>query len=145
MIFFKQENDEFFELISSNFLTENTYSAAVKAASVRLLVNCSLTSMVRVYCLFCSFLLRLTARWLWLSFFLSFIQYPYVFDDAVMDNFKNWVLDETVKFPGEHSGNKEASDAEMLKTYSTGLLAISLTRYRFKPSHFVLFFSFCNV
>ncbi|XP_022562147.2 DDB1- and CUL4-associated factor homolog 1 [Brassica napus] len=93
-----RENDEFFELISSNFLTEDTYSTAVKAASVRLLVNCSLTSM-----------------------------YPYVFDDAVMDKFKNWVLDESVKFPGEHSGSKEASDAEMLKTYSTGLLAISLT------------------
>ncbi|KAL0739268.1 hypothetical protein Bca4012_015478 [Brassica carinata] len=93
-----RENDEFFELISSNFLTENTYSTAVKAASVRLLMNCSLTSM-----------------------------YPYVFDDEVTDNFKNWVLDEAVKFPGEHSGSKEASDAEMLKTYSTGLLAISLT------------------
>ncbi|CAN6880563.1 unnamed protein product [Brassica oleracea] len=93
-----RENDEFFELISSNFLTEDTYSTAVKAASVRLLVNCSLTSM-----------------------------YPYVFDDAVMDKFKNWVLDESVKFPGEHSGSKAASDAEMLKTYSTGLLAISLT------------------
>ncbi|CAH8355707.1 unnamed protein product [Eruca vesicaria subsp. sativa] len=93
-----RENDEFFELVSSDFLTENTYSTAVKAASVRLLMNCSLTSM-----------------------------YPYVFDDAVMENFKNWVLDESVKFPGEHSGGKEASDAEMLKTYSTGLLAVSLT------------------
>ncbi|KAJ0262950.1 DDB1- and CUL4-associated factor 1 [Hirschfeldia incana] len=93
-----RENDEFFELISSNFLTENTYSTAVKAASVRLLMNCSLTSM-----------------------------YPYVFDDEVTDNFKNWVLDEAVKFPGEHPGSKEASDAEMLKTYSTGLLAISLS------------------
>ncbi|KAF8097533.1 hypothetical protein N665_0286s0042 [Sinapis alba] len=93
-----RENDEFFEYISSNFLTGNTYSTAVKAASVRLLMNCSLTSM-----------------------------YPYVFDDDVTDNFKNWVLDEAVKFPGEHSGSKEASDAVMLKTYSTGLLAISLT------------------
>lgn len=92
-------------------------------------MNCSLTSMVRL----CSFLLRLAARWKWLvrdaMLSLFSLQYPYVFDDAVMDKFKNWVLDESVKFPGEHSGSKEASDAEMLKTYSTGLLAISLTRY----------------
>ncbi|XP_024004362.1 DDB1- and CUL4-associated factor homolog 1 isoform X1 [Eutrema salsugineum] len=92
-----RENDEFFELISSTFLSENTYSTAVKAASARLLMNCSLTWM-----------------------------YPHVFDDAVTDNFKNWVLEEAVKFPGEDSGRKEASDPEMLKTYSTGLLALSL-------------------
>ncbi|XP_010436315.1 PREDICTED: DDB1- and CUL4-associated factor homolog 1-like [Camelina sativa] len=92
-----RENDEFFELISSTFLSENTYSTAVKAASARLLMNCSLTWM-----------------------------YPHVFDDAVTNNFKNWVMEEAVKFPGEDSGRKEPSDSEMLKTYSTGLLALSL-------------------
>ncbi|EFH45601.1 transducin family protein [Arabidopsis lyrata subsp. lyrata] len=92
-----RENDEFFELISSTFLSENSYSTAVKAASARLLMNCSLTWM-----------------------------YPHVFDDAVTENFKNWVMEEAVKFPGEDSGRKEASDSEMLKTYSTGLLALSL-------------------
>ncbi|KAJ4880582.1 DDB1- and CUL4-associated factor-like protein 1 [Raphanus sativus] len=92
-----KENDEFFELISSTFLSENTYSTSVKAASARLLMNWLLT---------------------W--------THPYVFDDAVTENFKNWVLEEAVKFPGEHSGNSEASDSEMLKTYSTGLLAHSL-------------------
>ncbi|KAL0698168.1 hypothetical protein Bca4012_054290 [Brassica carinata] len=92
-----KENDEFFELISSTFLSENTYSTAVKAASARLLMNWLLT---------------------W--------THPYVFDDAVTENFKNWVLEEAVKFPGEHSGSSEASDSEMLKTYSTGLLAHSL-------------------
>ncbi|CAB79834.1 putative protein [Arabidopsis thaliana] len=92
-----RENDEFFELISSTFLSENSYSTAVKAASARLLMNCSLTWM-----------------------------YPHVFDDAVTENFKNWVMEEAVKFPGEDSAKKEASDFEMLKTYSTGLLALSL-------------------
>ncbi|KAJ0247438.1 DDB1- and CUL4-associated factor 1 [Hirschfeldia incana] len=92
-----KENDEFFELISSTFLSENTYSTAVKAASARLLMNWLLT---------------------W--------THPYVFDDAVTENFKNWVLEEAVKFPGEQSGHSEASDSEMLKTYSTGLLAHSL-------------------
>ncbi|XP_010447613.1 PREDICTED: DDB1- and CUL4-associated factor homolog 1 [Camelina sativa] len=92
-----RENDEFFELISSTFLSENAYSTAVKAASARLLMNCSLTWM-----------------------------YPHVFDDAVTDNFKNWVMEEAVKFPGEDPGRKEPTDSEMLKTYSTGLLALSL-------------------
>ncbi|CAH8388331.1 unnamed protein product [Eruca vesicaria subsp. sativa] len=90
-------NDEFFELISSSFLSENNYSTAVKAASARLLINYLVT---------------------W--------THPYVFDDAVTENFKKWVLEEAVKFPGEHSGSSEASDSEMLKTYSTGLLAHSL-------------------
>ncbi|VVB10889.1 unnamed protein product [Arabis nemorensis] len=92
-----RENDEFFELISSTYLSDNSYSTAVKAASARLLMNCSLTWM-----------------------------YPHVFDDAVTDNFKNWVMEESVKFPGEDSGRKEASDSEILKTYATGLLALSL-------------------
>lgn len=61
--------------------------------------------------------------------FFLFVQHPYIFDDAVTENFKKWVLEEAVKFPGEHSGSSEASDSEMLKTYSTGLLAHSLTRY----------------
>jgi len=38
-------------------------------------------------------------------------------------------MEEAVKFPGEDSAKKEASDFEMLKTYSTGLLALSLARY----------------
>ncbi|CAN8273361.1 unnamed protein product [Cochlearia groenlandica] len=92
-----RENDEFFELISSTYLSENAYSTAVKAASARLLMNCSLTWM-----------------------------HPHVFDDAVTENFKNWVMEDAVKFPGEDSGMKEASDSEMLKTYSTGLLGLSL-------------------
>ena len=38
-----RENDEFFELISSKFLAESTYSTAVQAATCRLLLCCSLT------------------------------------------------------------------------------------------------------
>lgn len=44
--FFLQENDEFFELISSKFLTESRYSVSVQAATTRLLFSCSLTWMV---------------------------------------------------------------------------------------------------
>ncbi|KAK3210536.1 hypothetical protein Dsin_015242 [Dipteronia sinensis] len=98
-----RENDDFFELISSKFLSESRYSTSIQSASARLLLGCSLT---------------------WI--------YPHVFEDPVMDNIKTWVMDETVRFPGEgrnskHDlGQKEASHAEMLKTYSTGLLALCL-------------------
>lgn len=62
------------------------------------------------------------------------MQYPHVFEDPVMDNVNNWVMDETVRFPGEGRsskqdlGQKEASDAEMLKAYATGLLAVCLAK-----------------
>ncbi|XP_010525846.1 PREDICTED: DDB1- and CUL4-associated factor homolog 1-like isoform X1 [Tarenaya hassleriana] len=91
-----RDNDEFFELISSVYF-ENTFSTAVQAASARLLLNCSLTWM-----------------------------YPHIFDESVSESFKSWVMNEAVKFPGEYPGRKEVSDSEMLKTYSTGLLAMSL-------------------
>lgn len=52
-----------------------------------------------------------------------------------MENIKSWVMDETAKFAVEERhwkhdvGRKEASDSEMLKSYSTGLLAVGLQRY----------------
>ncbi|MED6195206.1 hypothetical protein PIB30_035816 [Stylosanthes scabra] len=98
-----RENDEFFELISSKFLAETTYSTAVQAATARLLLCCSLT---------------------WI--------YPHVFDEPVMDCIKEWVLDDNGRLSAEeqhlkhNSGRRDASDSEMLKTYSTGLLAVCL-------------------
>ncbi|KAB1204516.1 hypothetical protein CJ030_MR8G021832 [Morella rubra] len=91
-----RENDDFFELISSKFLSEARYPASIQAAAARLLLSCSLT---------------------W--------SYPHVFEDAVLKNIKIWVIDDAARFPGEdhNSKSKEASDYEMLKTYSTGLLA----------------------
>ncbi|KAK6912401.1 hypothetical protein RJ641_022002 [Dillenia turbinata] len=91
-----RENDEFFELISSKFLSESRYTTSVQAAAMRLLLSCSLT---------------------WV--------YPHVFEETIMENIKNWVMDETSKFSGER-GRKNSSDADMLKTYSTGLLAVCL-------------------
>lgn len=43
-----QENDEFFELISSKFLSETRYSTSIRAAAGRLLLCCSLTWIVRL-------------------------------------------------------------------------------------------------
>lgn len=44
-----QDNDEFFELISSKFLSERRYSVSVQAAATRLLFSCSLTWMVKFF------------------------------------------------------------------------------------------------
>ncbi|KAJ7958685.1 DDB1- and CUL4-associated factor-like 1 [Quillaja saponaria] len=99
-----RENDEFFELISSKFLSETRYSTSIQAAAARVLLSCSLT---------------------WL--------YPHVFEEHVLENIKDWVMDESsISSTDEHSlkhstGRKEASNSEMLKTYSTGLLAVCLS------------------
>ncbi|XP_061347749.1 DDB1- and CUL4-associated factor homolog 1 isoform X2 [Gastrolobium bilobum] len=98
-----RENDEFFELISSKFLSETRYTTSIRAAAVRLLLICSLT---------------------WI--------YPHVFEESVLDNIKHWVIDENSSLSAEEQilkrnpGRRDASDSEMLKTYSTGLLAVCL-------------------
>ncbi|KAI4376223.1 hypothetical protein MLD38_014009 [Melastoma candidum] len=93
-----RDNDEFFELISSKYLSEARYSPAVQAAAVRLLMGISST---------------------W--------TYPHVFEDATLDNLKRWAMEDGGdRFPSELA-RKTASDFEMLKTYSTGLLAASLS------------------
>lgn len=61
------------------------------------------------------------------------MQYPHVFEETVLDNLKGWVMDGTLRSEdpkGKNgSGVREASDSEMLKTYSTGLLAVCLAGY----------------
>ncbi|XVF35770.1 hypothetical protein REPUB_Repub18cG0175000 [Reevesia pubescens] len=85
------------------FLSESRYSTSVQAAAARLLLSCSLT---------------------WI--------YPHVFEEPVLENIKAWVMNETARFSTEDHNckhdlaRKEASDAEILKTYSTGLLAVCL-------------------
>ncbi|KAG8375300.1 hypothetical protein BUALT_Bualt10G0086000 [Buddleja alternifolia] len=98
-----RENDEFFDLISTKFLTESRYSVSVRAATTRLLFSCSLT---------------------W--------TYPHIFEDEVLDNLRGWVMDELPRSSGDdrnwkhESGKRKASDSEMLRTYSTALLAVCL-------------------
>ncbi|KAG1328037.1 DDB1- and CUL4-associated factor [Cocos nucifera] len=98
-----RENDEFYEAISSKFLSESTYSITVRSAAARILLSCSLAWM-----------------------------YPHVFDDAVLDNIKTWVMEDPVISGDEYNwrqelGSNKPTDSEMLRTYATGLLAISLT------------------
>ncbi|XP_044471701.1 DDB1- and CUL4-associated factor homolog 1-like [Mangifera indica] len=98
------ENDDFFDMISSKFLSESRYSTSVQAAAARLLLSCSVTWM-----------------------------YPHVFEEPVVENIKNWVMDETARISVEHRnsrhevGKREATDSEMLGTYSTGLLVLCLS------------------
>ncbi|XP_078428477.1 DDB1-CUL4 associated factor 1 isoform X2 [Wolffia australiana] len=98
------DNDEFYELISSTFLSENRYSISVRAAAARLILSGSST---------------------WI--------YPPVFDEGVVENIKRWVMEDITCSTGDQCnwknecGPDKATDSEMLKAYSTGLLAISLT------------------
>ncbi|XP_010910305.2 DDB1- and CUL4-associated factor homolog 1 [Elaeis guineensis] len=97
-----RENDEFYEAISSKFLSESRYSITVRAASARILLSCSLAWM-----------------------------YPHVFDDAVLDNVKTWVMEDPVVYGDECNwkqelGSNKPTDSEMLRAYATGLLAMSL-------------------
>jgi len=57
-----------------------------------------------------------------------------------MENIKNWVMDDNTGLPAEEQNLKHnpdrrdaASDSEMLKTYSTGLLAVCLVGYAMLP------------
>lgn len=98
-----RDNDEFFELLSAKFLSETRYPLSVQAAALRLLCSCSLTWM-----------------------------YPHVFEETVLENIKGWVMDDTAKYSSEDQkwkhelGLRQSSDSEMLRTYSTGLLAVCL-------------------
>ncbi|WOL03551.1 DDB1- and CUL4-associated factor [Canna indica] len=97
-----RDNDEFYELISSKFLTESAYSISIHAAAARLLLSCS-------------------SSWV----------YPHVFDDSVVDNVKSWVTEDNLMSNDDRIwkhelGENKPTDTEMLKTYVTGLLALSL-------------------
>ncbi|XP_073276803.1 DDB1- and CUL4-associated factor homolog 1-like isoform X1 [Primulina huaijiensis] len=98
-----RENDEFFELISSKFLTESRYSVSVQAATTRLLFSCSLTWM-----------------------------YPHVFEDDVLENIRGWVINEIPRLSADdrnwkhETGRRKTPDSEMLRVFSTGLLAVCL-------------------
>lgn len=77
------------------------------------------------------------------------IQYPHVFEETVLENLKSWVMEETARSGDDHywrheSGEGKSTDSEMLKTYSTGLLAVCLARYSFETCY-VVFFSLCRI
>ncbi|XP_047966187.1 DDB1- and CUL4-associated factor homolog 1-like [Salvia hispanica] len=99
-----RENEDFFELITSKFLKAGAHSVSVQAATTRILFSCSLTWM-----------------------------YPHVFEDDVLANLRRWVMEDIPRSSGDDrhwkhvTVKRKSSDSEMLRTYSTALLAICLT------------------
>lgn len=70
------------------------------------------------------------------------LQYPHVFEEDVLANIKQWVIEEPSKATAEGGAGKsvrstgrktdkdsDAIDREMLRTYATGLLAVALGGY----------------
>ena len=63
------------------------------------------------------------------------MQYPHVFEDNVLENIKNWVVADNLRFSADECDMKhdlernKPTDSEMLGTYATGLLAICLAGY----------------
>ncbi|KAG8044033.1 hypothetical protein GUJ93_ZPchr0458g22406 [Zizania palustris] len=98
-----RENDDFYELVFCKLLSDNTYSAAVRSAAARLLLSCY-------------------SAWM--------PQYPHAFEDATVENIKNWVTEDagaSNEFEWKHLGkDNKPTDADMLQTYAIGLLAMAL-------------------
>lgn len=72
-----------------------------------------------------------------IDFYVISLQYSHVFDDSVLDNFKCWVVEDVLEGSADvcnwkrELGKNKPTDFEMLKTYATGLLAMSLAGYVF--------------
>ncbi|XP_006653918.1 DDB1- and CUL4-associated factor homolog 1 [Oryza brachyantha] len=98
-----RENDDFYELVFCKFLSDNSYSAAVRSAAARLLLSCY-------------------SAWT--------PQYPHAFEDAIIENIKKWVTEDggpSNECELKHLGrNNKPTDADMLRTYAIGLLAMAL-------------------
>ncbi|KAL6844287.1 hypothetical protein ACP4OV_025960 [Aristida adscensionis] len=97
-----RENDEFYELVFCKFLSDTSYSVAVRAAAARLLLSCH-------------------SAWT--------PQYPHAFEDSIIENIKTWVTEDagvSNECEWKYLGGNKPTDAEMLRTYSIGLLAMAL-------------------
>ncbi|WVZ87815.1 hypothetical protein U9M48_034392 [Paspalum notatum var. saurae] len=100
----KQDNDDFYELVFCKFLSDTSYSVAIRAAAARLLLSCH-------------------SAWT--------PQYPHAFDDSIIDNIKKWVTEDAEasnECEWKYLGTNKPTDAEMLTTYAIGLLAMALCR-----------------
>ncbi|TVU16712.1 hypothetical protein EJB05_40287 [Eragrostis curvula] len=97
-----RDNDEFYELVFCKFLSDTSYSVAVRAAAARLLLSCH-------------------SAWT--------PQYPHVFEDPIIENIKNWVTQDAEssnECEWKYLGRDKPTDADMLRTYAIGLLAMAL-------------------
>lgn len=59
-------------------------------------------------------------------------QYPHAFEDSIVENIKKWVTEDfetSSECEWKYLGRDKPTDAEMLRTYAIGLLAMALCRY----------------
>ncbi|KAF8750614.1 hypothetical protein HU200_012319 [Digitaria exilis] len=97
-----RDNDDFYELVFCKSLSDTSYSVAVRAAAARLLLSCH-------------------SAWA--------PQYPHAFDDSIIENIKKWVTEDSEvssECEWKYLGRNKPTDAEMLRTYAIGLLAMAL-------------------
>uniref|UniRef100_A0ACD5V8R1 Uncharacterized protein n=1 Tax=Avena sativa TaxID=4498 RepID=A0ACD5V8R1_AVESA len=95
-----RENDDFYELVFCKFLSDTSYSVAVRCASARLL---------------------LSIHNAWTP------QFPHAFEDATIANLKNWIREDGEACDWKHlESGKKPTDTEMLRTYAIGLLSMAL-------------------
>lgn len=97
-----RDNDDFYELVFCKFLSDTSYSVAVRAAAARLLLSCHSASTP---------------------------QYPHAFEDSIIENIKKWVTEDfeaSSECEWKYLGINKPTDAEMLRTYAIGLLAMAL-------------------
>ncbi|KAM0874843.1 hypothetical protein ACQ4PT_037177 [Festuca glaucescens] len=95
-----RENDGFYDLVFCKFLSDTSYSVAVRCASARLL---------------------LSIHNAWVP------QFPHAFEDATIANLKNWIREDGEACDWKHlESGKKPTDTEMLRTYAIGLLSMAL-------------------
>ncbi|XP_062227245.1 DDB1- and CUL4-associated factor homolog 1-like isoform X2 [Phragmites australis] len=97
-----RDNDDFYELVFCKFLSDKSYSVAVRAAAARLLLSCH-------------------SAWM--------PQYPHAFEDSIIENIKSWVTEDagaSNECEWKYLRRNKPTDAEMLRTYAIGLLAMAL-------------------
>ncbi|KAJ1273603.1 hypothetical protein BS78_06G294700 [Paspalum vaginatum] len=97
-----RDNDDFYELVFCKFLSDTSYSVAIRAAAARLLLSCH-------------------SAWT--------PQYPHAFEDSIIDNIKKWVTEDAEasnECEWKYLGTNKPTDSEMLRTYAIGLLAMAL-------------------
>lgn len=119
------------------FLSDNSYSAAVRSAAARLLLSCysawTVSFSLSVNTLSSLHFLSSPTRTIptfHFSFWSLQPQYPHAFEDAIVENIKKWVTEDggaSNECESKHLGkNNKPTDADMLRTYAIGLLAMAL-------------------
>ncbi|KAF7005023.1 hypothetical protein CFC21_020174 [Triticum aestivum] len=98
-----RENDDFYDLVFSKFLSDTSYPLPVRCASARLLLSIQDAFSP---------------------------QFSHPFEDATLENIKSWIKEDgeaSDECDWKHLGSgKKPTDTEMMRTYAIGLLSMAL-------------------